>query len=36
MVQLPSLTQFLTVVLAPWLARQQEAFIEYLKGETGC
>ena len=34
MVQVPSLTQFLIVVLAAWLARQQEAFIEYLKAEN--
>ena len=34
MVQAPSLTQFLIVVLAAWLARQQEAFIEYLKAEN--
>jgi hypothetical protein len=28
------LKQFLIVVLAAWLARQQEAFIEYLKAEN--
>jgi hypothetical protein len=33
-VQVPSLTQFLIVMLAAWLARQQEAFIEYLKAEN--
>src|SRR5499426_1522369 len=27
--------QFLLVVLAAWLARQQDAFIEYLKAENG-
>ena len=32
--QVPSLTQFLIVMLAAWLARQQEAFIEYLKAEN--
>jgi hypothetical protein len=31
MAQAPALMQFLMVVLAAWLARQQEAFIEYLK-----
>ena len=35
MVQAPSLTQFLIIVLAAWLARQQDAFIEYLKAENG-
>jgi hypothetical protein len=34
MVQAPSLAQFLIVMLAAWLARQQEAFIEYLKAEN--
>ena len=34
MVQAPALMQFLIVVLAAWLARQQEAFIEYLKAEN--
>jgi putative transposase len=34
MVQAPSLIQFLIVMLAAWLARQQEAFIEYLKAEN--
>jgi len=34
MVQVSSLMQFLVVVLAAWLARQQEAFIEYLKAEN--
>jgi len=34
MVQPPSLLQFLIVMLAVWLARQQEAFIEYLKAEN--
>jgi hypothetical protein len=34
MVQAPSLIQFLIVMLAAWLARQQEAFIEYLKGSV--
>jgi len=34
MVQVPSLTQFLIVMLAAWLARQQEAFIDYLKAEN--
>jgi hypothetical protein len=28
------LVQFLVVVLAGWLARRQEAFIEYLKAEN--
>lgn len=32
--QAPSLMQFLIVVLAAWLSRQQEAFIEYLKAEN--
>src|SRR5262252_511217 len=32
--QMPSLMQFLIVVLAAWLARQQDAFIEYLKAEN--
>jgi hypothetical protein len=34
MVQVSSLVQFLIVVLAAWLARQQERFIEYLKFVT--
>src|SRR5215510_15971191 len=34
MVQGQALMQFLVVVLAAWLARQQEAFIEYLKAEN--
>ena len=34
MAQAPALMQFLIVVLAAWLARQQEAFIEYLKAEN--
>jgi putative transposase len=34
MVQAPALVQFLIVVLAAWLARRQEAFIEYLKAEN--
>ena len=34
MVQGRVLMQFLIVVLAAWLARQQEAFIEYLKAEN--
>jgi hypothetical protein len=34
MAQVPSLVQFLIVVLAAWLARQQDAFIEYLKVEN--
>ena len=34
MAQAPPLMQFLMVVLAAWLARQQEAFIEYLKAEN--
>lgn len=34
MVQGRMLMQFLIVVLAAWLARQQEAFIEYLKAEN--
>ena len=29
-----SLVQFLIVVLASWLARQQESFVEYLKAEN--
>jgi putative transposase len=32
--QASSLMQFLIVVLAAWLSRQQEAFIEYLKAEN--
>jgi cytidylate kinase len=32
--QAPALMQFLIVVLAAWLARQQGAFIEYLKAEN--
>ena len=31
---MPSLMQFLIVVLAAWLTRQQDAFIEYLKVEN--
>ena len=31
---MPALMQFLIVVLAAWLARQQEAFLEYLKAEN--
>ena len=34
MAQAPALMQFLIVVLAAWLTRQQEAFIEYLKAEN--
>jgi putative transposase len=34
MVQAPALMQFLIVVLAAWLARQQQGFIEYLKAEN--
>src|SRR5215510_8449373 len=34
MVQGQALMQFLVVVLAAWLARQQDAFIEYLKAEN--
>ena len=34
MTQAPALMQFLIAVLAGWLARQQEAFIEYLKAEN--
>jgi transposase InsO family protein len=34
MAQASSLVQFLIVVLAAWLARQQDAFIEYLKAEN--
>jgi putative transposase len=34
MAQVPSLMQFLIVVLAAWLTRQQDAFIEYLKAEN--
>ena len=34
MAQMPSLVQFLIVVLAAWLARQQDAFIEYFKVEN--
>ena len=34
MVQAPSLLQFLLVMLAAWLARQQEELIEYLKAEN--
>ena len=34
MAQAPALMQFLIVLLAAWLARQQEAFIEYLKAEN--
>jgi hypothetical protein len=33
MAQAPALMQFLIVVLAAWLARQQEEFIEYLTAE---
>jgi hypothetical protein len=33
--QAPALMQFLIVVLAAWLARQQGAFIEYLKAPSG-
>src|SRR5215475_12680947 len=35
MVQASPLIQFLIVMIAAWLARQQEAFIEYLKAENG-
>ena len=34
MVQASSLVQFLIVVIAAWLTRQQEGFIEYLKAEN--
>jgi len=34
MAQVPSLMQFLIMVLAAWLSRQQDAFIEYLKAEN--
>jgi hypothetical protein len=34
MVQASPLVQFLIVAFAAWLARQQEAFIEYLKTEN--
>jgi hypothetical protein len=34
MVQAPSLPQFPIVMLAAWLARQHEAFIDYLKTEN--
>jgi hypothetical protein len=34
MAQASSLMQFLIVVLAAWLARQQQGFIEYLKAEN--
>jgi len=34
MAQAMSLVQFLIVVLASWLARQQESFVEYLKAEN--
>ena len=34
MAQAPALMQFLIVVLAAWLARQQQGFIEYLKAEN--
>src|SRR5262245_43038797 len=34
MPQASSLMQFLIVAFAAWLARQQEAFIEYLKAEN--
>jgi len=34
MAQVPSLVQFLIVVLAGWLARRQEAFIEYVMAEN--
>src|SRR5262245_41226457 len=34
MAQMPSLVQFLILVLAAWLARRQDAFIEYLKAEN--
>src|SRR5262245_56596058 len=34
MAQAPALMQFLIAVLAAWLVRQQEAFIEYLKAEN--
>jgi putative transposase len=34
MAQASSLMQFLIVVIAAWLARQQEGFIEYLKAEN--
>jgi|SRR5215467_8047283 len=34
MAQASSLVQFLIVVLAAWLARQQESFVEYLKAEN--
>ena len=32
--QAPSRVQFLIVLLAAWLARQQDAFIEYLRAEN--
>ena len=34
MAQVPSLMKFLIVVLGAWLARQQGAFIEYLRVEN--
>ena len=34
MAQASSLVQFLIVVLAAWLARRQESFVEYLKAEN--
>ena len=34
MVQAPALMRLLIVVLAAWLAREQEGFIEYLKAEN--
>ena len=34
MAQASSLVQFLIVVLAAWLARLQESFVEYLKAEN--
>jgi putative transposase len=34
MAQVPSLVQFLVVVLAAWLTHEQDAFIEYLKAEN--
>lgn len=34
MSQASSLMQFLIVVLAAWLTRQQDAFVKYLKAEN--
>ena len=36
MVQASSLVQFLIVVIAAWLTRQQEGLIQYLQAKTGC